>query len=224
MPKSSLRIGLVSATGKEGPPLALRWTLAGHYTLIGSRRLDKAEQVAHKWTNKLRMVNNELEIKYGINTTIMTMADVIVLTMPYGALNAALSDLKEFIRPNMIVICPVCPLKVAGGELGYETVPEGSVAEFVGRCLPQALVVGAFHTVSAARLADLSKPVEGDVPVCSDHVEAKKLVMGLVSDIPNLRPIDGGRLRNSHVVEELATLVINIGRRISKPDLGVRFV
>jgi NADPH-dependent F420 reductase len=219
-----LKIALLSATGKEGPPLALRWALAGHHVLIGSRQVEKAQEVTYKLLNKLQGGDNKTKIEYGANTSVTLIADVIVPTMPYAALREALSGLKDFVIPNTIIICPVCPLKSSGGELITEKVPEGSVAELVAKSLPQALVTAAFHTVSAARLANLLEPVEGDVLVCSDHSEAKKSVMGLVSEIPNLHPVDGGALRNTCIVEELGSLVINIGRRIKKTDIGIKFV
>lgn len=224
MLKRPLKIALLSATGKEGPPMAMRWAMAGHHILIGSRRVEKAGEVARDLIEKLRTMNKHIGIEHGSNSSIAPMADVVVPTMPYPALREALPGLKDHIKSGTVVLCPVCPLRLISGELVAEKVPEGSVAEFVARSLPQAMVAAAFHTVSAARLGSLSTPIEGDVPVCGDQREVKELVMELVSDIPNLRPFDGGALRNSHAVEEFACLVINIGRRTKKTDLGIKFV
>jgi len=175
-----LRIALIGGTGHQGPGLALRWALAGHEVLIGSRRAEKAERVA--------------------------------------------GELRERIRPGTVVVSPVVPIVKADFGLTAELPPEGSAAELIASLLPQARVVAAFHTVAANLLLKVPEPVEGDVVVCGDDREAKRTVMDLVRDIPELRPLDGGPLAYSRVLEMLTPLLITMGKRMGQPDLGVKFI
>ena len=39
-------LAILGGTGNQGPGLALRWALAGHRIIIGSRKQEKAERVA----------------------------------------------------------------------------------------------------------------------------------------------------------------------------------
>ena len=59
--------------------------------------------------------------------------------------------------------------------------------------------------------------------VCSDHQEAKAQVMDLVRKIPDLRPVDGGRLANAKYVEQITPLLVNINR-IYRVHSGIQIV
>jgi NADPH-dependent F420 reductase len=222
--KRPFKIALLSATGKEGPPLALRWAMAGHEIAIGSRDIEKAKDVAHSLMSNLENHNIRNTIKYGDNIAVAEMSDIVVLTMPCKAFLEALPGLKENIRPHTIVICPIVNLAKKEGELVNDPMDEGSIAEFTAKALPQASIASAFQTVSAHRLANTDLPVIGDVPICSDHKETTEIVKQLITDIPDLRPIESGGLRHARFIEDLAAFIINIGRKTKKTNLGVKFV
>jgi len=224
MSAGKLRIALVGGTGNQGPGLALRWALAGHEVLIGSRRAEKAERVAGELREALRGLKESYEFGHGVNAEVVAEADVVVFTIPFEGVRPTCEVLREHIRPGTVVVSPVVPLSKAEFGLTVDLPPEGSAAELIASLLPQAKVVGAFHTVSAKLLRDIPKPVEGDVVVCGDDAEARKLVMGLVEDIPNLRPLDGGPLAYCRVLEALTPLLITLGKRMKKPDLGIKFI
>ena len=220
----SLRIALVGGTGHQGPGLALRWALAGHEVFIGSRRAEKAERVAGELSEALRSVGVQYEFGHGVNPDVVAKADVIVFTIPFEGVRATCEGLRDQIRPGAVVVSPVVPMRKAEFGLIADLPEEGSAAELIAALLPQAKVVGAFHTVSAGLLKDIPKPIEGDVVVCGDDEEAKRLVMGLVEDIPNLRPLDGGPLAYSRVLEALTPLLITMGKRLGNPNLGIKFI
>ena len=64
-------------------------------------------------------------------------------------------------------------------------------------------------------------PVECDIIVCSDHPEATKVVSDLVAKIPGLRAIDGGKLENARIVEQITALLIGLNIR-HKGHGGIR--
>jgi len=224
MSARKLRIALVGGTGNQGPGLALRWALAGHEVLIGSRRAEKAARVAGELRGELEKAGVEYEFGHGVNPDVVSEADVVVFTIPFEGVRPTCEILRDRIKPGTVVISPVVPIVKADFGLTAELPPEGSAAELIATMIPHARVVAAFHTVSANLLRAIPKPVPGDVVVCGDDEEAKRIVMGLVRDIPELRPLDGGPLAYSRALEMLTPLLITMGRRIKRPDLGVKFV
>jgi hypothetical protein len=87
---------------------------------------------------------------------------------------------------------------------------------------PHTKVASAFHNVVAESLQDISKKVDSDVIVCSDSQETRRTVMDLARKIPGVRPIDGGRLENSRIVEQITALLIGINIRYKVKDAGLR--
>jgi len=72
-------------------------------------------------------------------------------------------------------------------------------------------------------LQDPQLAMHGDVVVCSDHAEAKAMVMELANKIPRLRGVNGGSLANSSYVEQITPLLVNINR-IYKVHSGIQIV
>ena len=217
-------IALVGGTGNQGPPLAVRWSLAGNKVLIGSRSHEKAQGVAQRLETKLRALGCGAKVGFGVNKDVVKEADTVVLTIPYRGIEATLNGLKERIKAGTLVLSPIVPIEFREKGVRLIHVEGGSVAETIARGLPQAEVAAALHTVSADLLADYTKPLEGDVVVCGDSQEAKRVGMALVEEIPNLRAVNGGVLENSHMIEEFTVLLIKIGRINKRPNLGIRLV
>jgi len=74
-------------------------------------------------------------------------------------------------------------------------------------------VVSAFHTVSAAHLADLDFDLDEDVLVCGDNRDDKRRLAELVQLVDGLRPVDCGPLEMARIVEQLTPLIISINVR-----------
>jgi NADPH-dependent F420 reductase len=223
-PKRTYTITLVGGTGNQGPGLALRWAMAGHRVIIGSRVFEKAQATATRLTEILAKHNIKANYEYGVNADVVGKAEVVVLTIPYEAVRDTLKVIKDHIKPKTIVVSPVVPMATTEEGLVPITVPEGSAAELVAKELPHANVVGALQNVSAEALDAIPEPLEGDVVVCGEDKEAKRVVMQLVSDIPNLKPTDGGKLKNCRMVEPLTVLLIILGKKLKNPKLSVKFV
>jgi 8-hydroxy-5-deazaflavin:NADPH oxidoreductase len=86
---------------------------------------------------------------------------------------------------------------------------------------PGVRVVSAFHTVSAAHLADLDYELNEDVLICGDRHEDKAELAELIQRIEGLRPIDCGRLEMARITEQLTALIISINVR-NKAQTGVK--
>jgi NADPH-dependent F420 reductase len=222
--KKIYTITLVGGTGNQGPGLALRWAIAGHQILIGSRVFEKAQATAARLTETLANHNIKANYEYGVNADVVGKAEVVVLTIPYEAVRDTLKVIKNYIKPKTIVVSPVVPMATKEEGLVPTLVPEGSAAELVAKELTDAIVVGALQNVSAEALDAIPDPLDGDVVVCGEDKEAKNIVMQLVSDIPNLKPTDGGKLKNCRMIEPLTVLLVILGKKLKNPRLSVKFV
>jgi NADPH-dependent F420 reductase len=98
---------------------------------------------------------------------------------------------------------------------------QGSAAQQTAELVPKGVsVVGAFHNVSADVLNG-DEDVDCDVIVCSDDAAATQIAMELAAKIPRIRAIDGGKLENVRIVEQITALLIGLNIR-HKGHGGVR--
>jgi hypothetical protein len=215
-------IAIIGGTGNQGPPLAVRWALAGNSVLIGSRSPEKAQSVAENLEATLKDRGCNAKLGFGVNEEIVGEADTVVLTIPYEGLESTLEKLKERVKPRTLVVSPVVPIEFKEKEIKLIRLEKSSAAEIVAERLPQADVIATLHTISANLLADYAKPIEKDVIVCGNSRTAKRKGMALVEQIPRLTAVDGGDLSNAHIVEELTFLLISMGRINMRPNLGFR--
>ncbi len=218
-----MKIAVLGGTGKLGRGLAARWAIAGHEVLVGSRSRERGAKAAREISEEVKALGREVELGSGLYEEVSKEAEVVVLSVPFWGLEAALEAIRGVVK-DKIVLSPVSPVRVERGRVELLPVEAGSVAELVRERLPGARVSSAFQTVSYAKLSRLEETLEGDVVVCSDDEQAKEVTMELVEAIPSLRALDGGPLANSRYVEGLAYLVIDMAVRLKKPELTVKFI
>ena len=210
-------LAFLGGTGPEGRGLALRLAMAGESVVIGSRDAARAANAAEE----LRALAPQATIEGAANADAASSADAVFLTFPYEGQRPTLEQLGSELAGKTVVNV-IAPMTFQRGRgASAVEVEAGSAAQEAQELLPDSLVVGAFQTVSAEDLQDPSKALDGDVIVCSDHQEAKDLVMGLTPRIPNLRPVDGGILANAKYVEQITPLLVNINR-IYKVHAGIK--
>ena len=213
-------IAVLGGTGPEGFGLALRWTQAGETVIIGSRNAKRAQDAAEKIRQK---VGPQAKVSGQENVAACAGADLLVLTIPFEGHAALLKQLKPAIRPGSIVVDTTVPLAASVGGRASRTlgVWQGSAAQETAELVPQGVpVVAAFQNV-AADLLNSDGPVDCDVIVCSDDAEASQAVRSLAAKIPGVRAIDGGKLENARIVEQIAALLIGLNIR-HKGHSGIR--
>ena len=212
-------LAFLGGTGPEGRGLALRMALAGEQAVIGSRDATRASSAAEE----LLQVASGKNIQGAENSEAAASCQVAFLTFPYEGQRSTLEALGGALD-GKIVVDVIAPMVFQRGRgASALEVTAGSAAEEAQEILPNSQVVAAFQNVSAEELQQPGTVMDGDVVVCSDHVEAKALVMDLVRKIPDLRPVDGGALANSKYVEQITPLLVNINR-IHKIHAGIRIV
>jgi NADPH-dependent F420 reductase len=215
-------IAVIGGTGDQGFGLVLRWAKAGEKIVIGSRQQQKAELAAKK---ALDILGPTASVSGMENPKAAAAADIVVMSVPFAAHVDMIKSVADSITPDDIFVDVVVPLSTAvgGGAATALGVWEGSAAQQAARLLPpHTKVASAFHNVVAESLQNLAKDVDSDVIVCSDSQETRRAVMDLASKIPGVRSIDGGRLENSRIVEQITALLIGINIRYKVTDAGIR--
>ena len=214
-------IAVIGGTGDQGFGLVLRWAKAGEKIVIGSRMQQKAEDAAKK-ANGILGGNLVSGME---NPKAAAAADIVVMSVPFAAHVDMIKSVHDSIQPDDIFIDVVVPLSTAvGGPASTSlAVWEGSAAQQAARLLPpKTKIASAFHNVVAESLQRIEKKVDSDVIVCSDSQEVRKAVMDLANEIPGVRAIDGGRLENSRIVEQMTALLIGINIRYKVAEAGIR--
>jgi NADPH-dependent F420 reductase len=220
MPKPT--IAVIGGTGDQGFGLVLRWAKAGENVIIGSRVQQKAEDAAKK---ALGILGGKGAVSGMENPKAAAAADIIVMSVPFAAHVDMIKSVADNVKPDDIFVDVVVPLSTAvgGGATTALGVWEGSAAQQARKLLPpKTQIASAFHNVVADSLQDLSKEIDCDIFVCGDSKESKQTVMQLAEEIPGVRAIDGGRLENSRIVEQITALLIGINIRYKVTGAGIR--
>ena len=208
-------IGVIGGTGQQGLGLALRWAAAGVPVVIGSRSRERAQTAAET----VRAATGRESSQGKDNLEAARAAEVVVMTVPAAAHAETLEAIAAGVAGKILVDVTV-PL--AKNPSYAVQLPEGSAAEAAQRYLGSDVrVVAAFHTVPAALLQDLTRPIDCDVLVCGEDAAAKARIIELAGAI-GARAVDVGSLRQTHTLERLTALLIGLGRRMGRHELGVR--
>jgi len=213
-------IAVLGGTGPAGMGLALRWARAGETVIIGSRNAARAQDAAAKIKEQ---VGPDTQVSGAENSAACAATDLLVLTVPFEGQAALLKQLKPSLRPGSILIDATVPLASGVGGRATRTlgVWQGSAAQQTAELAPKGVtVVAAFHNISAD-LTNGSDPVECDVIICSDDPNATQVASELAVKIPGVRAIDGGKLENARIVEQVTALLIALNIR-HKGHSGIR--
>ncbi len=216
----SRAIAIIGGTGPAGTGLALRWARAGETVIIGSRDAARAEQTAE--TVRERAGANA-QVSGLENSAACAASRLLVLTVPFEGQAALLKRLKPAIRPGSILIDATVPLAASVGGRASRTlgVWQGSAAQQTAELVPNGVsVAAAFQNVSADVLNG-NEDVDCDVIVCSDDPNATQVAMDLAAKIAGVRAIDGGKLENARIVEQITALLIGLNIR-HKGHGGIR--
>lgn len=213
-------IAILGGTGPAGMGLALRWARAGETIIIGSRDAQRAQQAAEKIKQR---TGNQSLVSGMENSAACAAADLLVLTVPFEGQAALLKQLKPAIRAGSVLIDATVPLAASVGGRASRTlgVWQGSAAQQAAELVPKGVnVAAAFHNLSA-ELLNGDDALDCDVIVCSDDSNAGELTRALAAKIPGVRAIDGGKLENARILEQITALLIGLNIR-HKGHGGIR--
>jgi NADPH-dependent F420 reductase len=215
-------IAIIGGTGPAGMGLALRWARVGETVIIGSRDSARAQQTADAIRQR---AGANAQVSGMENSAACAATNLLVLTVPFEGQAALLKQLKPAIQPGSILIDATVPLAASIGGRASRTlgVWQGSAAQQTAELVPKGVsVAAAFQNVSADVLnSDSSEDVDCDVIVCSDDPNATQIAMELAAKIAGVRAIDGGKLENARIIEQITALLIGLNIR-HKGHGGIR--
>ena len=150
-----------------------------------------------------------------------TAANVVILAVPFGAIDDTLRELGGAIDGKIVVDVTNALTPDYQLALGYST----SGAEELQKKAPKARVAKAFNTVFAANME--TGQVKGErlsAFVASDDEDAKKTVLEMARAI-GFDAVDAGPLRNARLVEPLGYFNIQLGMKLGMgSDIGFELV
>jgi NADPH-dependent F420 reductase len=213
-------IAILGGTGPAGMGLALRWARAGESVIIGSRDAQRAQKAAEEIKEK---AGDRAAVTGMENSVACAAASLLVLTVPFEGQATLLKQLKPAIRPGSILIDATVALAAGIGGRASRTIGvwQGSAAQQAAELVPKGVsVAAAFHNLSA-ELLNGDADIDCDVIVCSDDPSASQLARTLAAKIPGVRAIDGGKLENARILEQITALLIGLNIR-HKGHAGIR--
>ncbi len=210
-------IAILGGTGDLGTGLAIRWSKVGYKMIIGSRRLEKAQNAVAN----LKKISPDTPADAMENGDAAVAGDIVVLTVPAEHQLSTLEGVKASLAGKILidVTVPLIPPKVGTVQLP----PEGSAGKRAQDLLgDDVMVVTAFQNI-AAHLLQEDVHIECDVLVAGNKKAARNKVMQLVEEA-GMTGWHAGPIENSAAAEALTSILIQINRRHEISHSGIKIV
>ncbi len=216
-----MSVAIIGGTGPQGRGTALRLARGGVPVIIGSRDAARAAEVAAELSATAGAGAAAIDGASNLDAA-MVAERFVILAVPYAGHDAAIEEVRAVLA-GKILIDIVVPLK-QGDPKAVDMPAEGSATEraqaLVGADVP---VVGALHNVSAHVLNDLDHPVNCDILIAGDSMDAKREVIDLLGALQT--PVyNCGPAVNARCIEALTPILIrlNISKTTPFKHAGVR--
>ena len=167
-----LKIGMIGS-GKVGSAIGAVWVKAGHEVMFSSRHLDHDQSLAESLGAGGRAGTPREAAAFG---------DVIIVSVPYGALPDVGKELADLIK-GKIVIDTCNPFPNRDGEIA-DWAREKGAGLASAELLPGARLVRAFNAIGAARMGSAyQEPGVVGMPIAGDDAEAIAVASRLIREI-----------------------------------------
>ncbi len=204
-----MRIGILGATGPAGTALGVRLASVGYDVVLGSRSkyraMEARDSILDRWPGR------DLSIDAGSNSE-AAAAELIVVATPWDSAATTAQEYASALADKVVISMANALVRV-GREIQPLVPPRGSVAAHVQAAAPHCRVVAALHHLPARELGQIDDPIDSDVLICSDDLEATKTVAELVAKIPGCRPLDAGQLSTASAVESFTAVLLQLNIR-----------
>lgn len=206
----------------QGPGLALRFALAGHDILIGSRLIEKAKEAVDEILARLAESPSSGigHVTPHTNEDAASQSEIVMLTIPYPHYQDLLANIRKSLRGKILVDVTVPLINYKPPQVEYPE--EGSAGEQIQRIVGSDVkVVGAYKTTPAKRLSAIEREMSSDALVCGDDEAAKQTVIELTEQI-NMNAYDAGPLSMARVLEGMTAMLIGMNQRYKKHSIDVK--
>jgi 8-hydroxy-5-deazaflavin:NADPH oxidoreductase len=203
-----VNLGIIGA-GSLGSALGERLAETGHSIMFGGGV--SARDAASRQSARV-----------GTNAEVVAFSDVVVLAVPFAAIDAALADAGPFAGRVLWSCVNALKPDYTGLAVGFDN----SAAEEVARRAQGARVVSAvppFASAIASRQLAYDHELEPSVFICGDDVGAKETVAGLVRDL-GAHAVDAGPLQRARLVEPAMMLAVSLAYEGVPRDVGLRLL
>ncbi len=207
-----MNIGIIGA-GNMGSGLGKIWAENGHKLMFSySRDTSKLEKIAQSIGSNATV---------GTPTEAVQFADVIVLSVPYGAVEDALKAAGSLEGKILFSIVNALLPDMSGMAVGTTT----SAAEEIAKLAPGARVVEALPVFAEVLNSPSRRFGEQQATVfyTGDDESAKQVVADLLREI-DVEPIDAGALKNSRYVEPAMMLLIQLAYAQQLGQVGFKLL
>lgn len=220
-----MRIAVVGGAGSQGYALALRWAAAGYELRIGSRDPDRARRAARQLAQDLEQLGGRQPAVPPVgahHSEAVRGAHVVVLTVPASAV-ASVAPLVAPCPPGQVVIDVSVGLARESGRWVARPLGGTATALEVHRLLGHPTsMAAAFHTVSAALLRALPRPLEGDDTLVFSSDDHALRTSSELASACSLRPVAAGPLEAAGAAEHLVALLLQMQEGRRHRSLGIR--
>jgi 8-hydroxy-5-deazaflavin:NADPH oxidoreductase len=207
-----MNIGIIGA-GNMGSGLGQLWAKQGHKLMFSySRDTSKLEKIA-------QLIGGNASV--GTPTEAVQFAEIVVLSVPYGAVEDALKAAGSLEGKILFSIVNALLPDMSGMAVGTTTSAAEEIAKLApGARMVEALPVFAEVLNSSSRRFD---DQQATVFYTGDDESAKQVVADLLREI-DVEPIDAGALKNSRYVEPAMMLLIQLAYAQKLGQVGFKLL
>jgi hypothetical protein len=200
----------IIGSGHIGAGLARAWSKRGHALVFGARNPDDAE---------LLSLCRELGASAASVGAAPKDAEVVVLAVPYGAIEAVLGEVGS-LAGKVVIDCTNAVERGMTLKYGHTT----SSAEELQKHIPQARVFKSFNAQGAENLARPEYPAGRATNFfCGDDADGRNLVKQLVEDV-GFDAVDAGPLKNARLLEPMMLLWVACAQSLGTRDVAFRLL
>ena len=221
-------VGIIGGTGGMGKGFAMRWA-QNHPILIGSRDAARAAEAAAAYQKEADAIYGvQTDITGGANPEVAENSDILILSIPYGNIDATCAGILPRVGDGCTVVSPIVPMEKT--DAGFEFIPMKHGAKTSHESVAAHMsdggrgLVSAFHVISEKKLANPEVKLDYDIFVCGDDKRATDEICGFISEIEGLRPILLGPGKLAYMAEIATPLLLNAMIRNKMRNPGIKLV
>lgn len=184
-----LKIGIIGS-GNVGSALGAVWVKAGHDVMFSSRHLEHDQSLAASLGDGARAGTPREAAAFG---------DVLIVSVPYGALPDVGKDLADLIKGKLVI--DTCnPFPQRDGEIANWAREKGAGLA-AAELLPGARIVRAFNAIGAASMGSAyQEPGRIGMPIAGDDSHAVEVASRLIREIGYEPVLIGGLAMGKHLM------------------------